>query len=83
MNYTITTNNLKSLINDLIGEYVVYAPKMVKANTALYEPIASFDDYDGHALQTNTSAKGMIYPQCDRLFEFAKTSDSVGLKEDE
>ncbi|MDI6782290.1 MAG: 4Fe-4S dicluster domain-containing protein, partial [bacterium] len=71
--------NLKSLINDLIGVYTVYAPKKA-ATTVLYEAIASFDEYDGNALQTNTSSKGIIYPQCDRLFEFAKTADGMELK---
>ncbi len=82
MNYTITTNNLKSLINDLLGVSTVYAPKKAAASV-LYEAIASFDEYDSTALMTNTSAKAKIYPQCDRLFEFAKTADSVELKVNE
>ncbi len=83
MEYTITTNNLRSLINDLLKEHIVYAPKLVSANTVLYKTIVSFDEYDSTALMTNTSAKSMIYPQTNRLFEFAKTTDGMVLKEDE
>ncbi|MBU1754348.1 4Fe-4S dicluster domain-containing protein, partial [bacterium] len=59
----------------------VYAPKRVGATTVLYETIASFDEYDSTVLLANTSAKGKIYPQCEKLFEFAKTIDGVELKE--
>ncbi|MBI4778058.1 4Fe-4S dicluster domain-containing protein [Candidatus Desantisbacteria bacterium] len=81
MEYTITTDNLKSLINDLSKEHIVYAPKQVSADTILYEQVASFDEYDSTALMTNTSAKAKIYPQCDKLFEFALAADGIALKE--
>ncbi|MFH1859848.1 MAG: 4Fe-4S dicluster domain-containing protein [bacterium] len=83
MQYTITTNNLKLLINDLTERHIVYAPKRVETGTVLYEAIASFDEYDNTVLITNTSAKGKIYPQCERLFSFTKTTDGVELREDE
>ena len=82
MEYTITTDNLESLINELSKGHIVYAPKRVCADTVLYEAIASFDEYDNTTLPV-ISAKGKIYPQCDRLFEFAKTTDGMVLKENE
>jgi len=81
MELTITTDNLKSLINDLSRGGIVYAPKRVSADTVLYEVITSFDEYDNTPWLPTISAKGKIYPQCDRLFEYNKADTGIVLKE--
>lgn len=80
MQYTI--DNLNAFINSLIKNSLVYAPKRVNKTTTLYSPIASFSEYDNEALLTNTTAKGLIYSQSERLFDIKKGMDGVGLSEE-
>jgi len=81
MQYTI--NNLKVLIDELIKNYLVYSPKRVNKTTTLYGSIASFSEYDSEVLLTNTTAKGLIYSQSERLFDIKKRADAVGLIEED
>ncbi|MBI4753817.1 4Fe-4S dicluster domain-containing protein, partial [Candidatus Desantisbacteria bacterium] len=81
MHYTI--NNLKALIDELIKNSLVYAPKRVNKTTTLYGSIASFEEYDNEVLLTNTTAKGIIYSQSERLFDIKKKVDGVGLTEED
>ncbi|MFH1564131.1 MAG: 4Fe-4S dicluster domain-containing protein [Nitrospirota bacterium] len=81
MPYTI--DNLKTFIDDLTGKCLVYAPKRkVNKTTTLYGLIASFAEYDDETLLTNTSAKNTAYLQSERLFDFKKSPDGVGLTEE-
>ncbi|MFH1898143.1 MAG: 4Fe-4S dicluster domain-containing protein [Candidatus Desantisbacteria bacterium] len=81
MQYTI--NNLNAFIDELIKDSLVYAPKRVNKTTTLYGSIASFEEYDNEALLTNTTAKGIIYSQSEKMFDIKKGTDGASLTEED
>ncbi len=78
----ITKDNLKILIESLIGDMNVFAPKKADNNTILYSVLKSFDEYAQNVLLTNTSAKERVYLQSEKMFSYSKQKDTVDLKED-
>lgn len=79
--YTITKENLKNLVENLIKEYTVYAPKTDADNIVLYGILGRFEDYNDKVLLTNTTAKDKVYLGSEKLFDYKKDHGGVELKE--
>lgn len=73
---TILSANIPAYFNGLVKSgKIVVAPVRKKSGKVFFEPVSSYDQVAIDYIQTEFSAKSVVFPKVEELFSFTKDAD--------
>jgi ferredoxin len=78
----LQSSDIKALFDNLIKSgKVIIAPVSKKSGKVFFERVTSYDQVETDYIQTQFSAKSVVFPKVEELFTFKKTDEGIEIKD--